>query len=74
MVTAFGREEIRDQAEQIGIDAYLMKPVNASVLYDTLMELSARGSLDDGRLASRRDESKEYDARGLRILWWKTTR
>ena len=39
MVTAFGREEVRAQAEQIGIDAYLAKPVNASVLYDTLMEL-----------------------------------
>ena len=30
MVTAFGREEVRAQAEQIGIDGYLLKPVNAS--------------------------------------------
>src|SRR5580704_6641626 len=28
MVTAFGREDIRAKAEQIGIDSYLLKPVN----------------------------------------------
>ena len=35
MVTAFGRDEVRDGSREIGIDAYLMKPVNTSVLYDT---------------------------------------
>ena len=29
MVTAFGREDIRAQAEEIGIDSYLLKPVNS---------------------------------------------
>ena len=69
MVTAFGREEVRAQAEQIGIDAYLMKPVNASVLYDTLMELfGAVASGDVWRVAARKTESAEYDARGIRVL------
>jgi PAS domain S-box-containing protein len=68
MVTAFGREDIRTQAEQIGIDAYLMKPVNASVLYDKVMELFGTRSVDATGADERRAQSKEYDARGLRIL------
>jgi PAS domain S-box-containing protein len=68
MITAFGREETRAQAEQIGIDEYLMKPVNASVLYDKIMELFGGGSLDAPAATPRSDDSKEYDAQGLRIL------
>ena len=30
MVTAFGREDIRAQAERIGVEGYLLKPVSAS--------------------------------------------
>ncbi len=39
MVTAFGREDIRDQADKIGLEGYLLKPVNASLLYDMLVDL-----------------------------------
>src|SRR5581483_8115303 len=46
MVTAFGREEIRTQAEQIGIDSYLLKPVNQSLLYDTLVDLFGVGGIE----------------------------
>ena len=45
MVTAFGREELRTQAEQIGVDAYLSKPVSPSMLYDTLWSTSERRRL-----------------------------
>ena len=55
MVTAFGREEVRAQAEQIGIDAYLMKPVSASVLYDTLMELFGAARLETSAASARKD-------------------
>src|SRR5271163_187965 len=41
MVTAFGREDLQTQAEQVGIDGYLLKPVTPSLLYDTLVELLA---------------------------------
>lgn len=37
MVTAFGREEVVKKAEKIGIDAFLMKPVNQSLLLATIM-------------------------------------
>jgi PAS domain S-box-containing protein len=68
MVTAFGREEIRNQAEQIGIDAFLTKPVNASVLYDTLMALFGAARLEDAGSISQRVGAAEHDARGVRVL------
>jgi two-component system, sensor histidine kinase and response regulator len=66
MVTAFGREEVRVQAEQIGIDGYLLKPVNPSMLYDTLMDLF--GDTSEQAAGLRRGETAEYDARGIRVL------
>ena len=63
MVTAFGREEVRAQAEKIGIDAYLNKPVNASVLYDTLMDLFGRDS-ERRRPIPPREQRSRYSRRG----------
>lgn len=39
MVTAFGKEEIAEKATQIGIKAFLNKPVSYSTLFDTIMEV-----------------------------------
>ncbi len=39
MVTSFGREQEREQGETIGINAFLTKPVQQSVLFDTLMQV-----------------------------------
>ncbi len=39
MVTAFGREEVMQRAQEVGIDAFLIKPVNPSVLFDTVITL-----------------------------------
>ncbi|QNM98764.1 response regulator [Chitinimonas koreensis] len=41
LVTAFGREEVRNAAEAAGIDGFLLKPINQSTLVDTLVELFA---------------------------------
>ena len=41
MVTAFGGEEVREEAERLGIDGYLNKPVTKSMLVDTLVTLFA---------------------------------
>lgn len=38
MLTAFGRDEVRAQAEAIGIHAFLTKPVNQSALLNTVLE------------------------------------
>ncbi len=37
MVTAYGREEVLKEAEDVGIQNVLVKPVNASILFDTTM-------------------------------------
>jgi PAS domain S-box-containing protein len=43
MVTAYGREEVMKQAEAAGLDGFLIKPVNPSVLLNTIMEVFGRG-------------------------------
>jgi PAS domain S-box-containing protein len=68
MVTAFGREEVRNQAEQVGIDAFLTKPVSPSVLYDTLMEMFGAESLEGAAAMSHKPGVAEHDARGVRVL------
>ncbi|MBV8048830.1 MAG: response regulator [Paludibacterium sp.] len=39
MVTAFGREEVRGQAENLAIDAFLAKPVSPSALLDVILSI-----------------------------------
>jgi two-component system sensor histidine kinase/response regulator len=49
MVTSYGREEVQQQAHAAGIDDLLIKPVNASVLFNTLIRLLG-GVVDDSLL------------------------
>ncbi|MEO5370173.1 MAG: response regulator [Magnetococcus sp. DMHC-1] len=39
MLTAFGREEVRRQAEEARVKAFLTKPVTQSQLFDTIMQV-----------------------------------
>ena len=41
MVTVFGQEDVRAQAEEIGIDSYLLKPSLLRPLFDTLVSCLA---------------------------------
>jgi PAS domain S-box-containing protein len=41
LVTAFGREEVQQEAEAAGIRGFLCKPIGQSALVDTLVELFA---------------------------------
>ena len=68
MVSEFGREDVRTQAEEIGIDSYLLKPVNQSLLYDTLVDLFGFAGREDHRSRERKDESTTHDATGIRVL------
>jgi len=67
MVTAFGREDIRTQAEQIGVEGFLLKPVNSSLLYDTLVDLFGIEALAD-RSQRSANRKHEHDATGIRVL------
>lgn len=42
MVTGYGREEIRAQAEKVGLDGFLMKPVTPSLLFDSIQTAMGR--------------------------------
>lgn len=44
MVTAYGREEVMNQAKSVDIAAFLIKPVNRSLLFDTIMNLFGKES------------------------------
>ncbi len=68
MVTAYGRDDIYAQAEEAGIDGYLLKPVTPSTLFDTLVELfgvvhrsTAPSHITTAPIIPR-------DANGIRIL------
>ena len=37
LVTAYGREEVLQDAENVGLDGFLLKPVNPSVLFDSVV-------------------------------------
>ncbi|MBF0118901.1 MAG: response regulator [Desulfobacterales bacterium] len=39
MMTAYGREDINRQAEEVGVNAFLIKPVKQSLLLDTVSEI-----------------------------------
>ncbi|HKY92652.1 MAG TPA: response regulator [Nevskiaceae bacterium] len=54
MISAHGREEIMRQAEEAGLDGFLIKPVNPSVLFDTILHAFGREVAlgDDERAAA----------------------
>jgi CheY-like chemotaxis protein len=58
LVTAYGREEIMRQAEKMGLDGFLIKPVSPSVMFDTIMQ--AFGQEAPRQL--RTDTEKELEA------------
>ena len=66
MVTAFGREEVREEAEQLGIDAFLVKPVTRSTLVDTLVTLFAPAAGEVASVAA--DSGQAVRLTGARIL------
>ena len=68
LVTSFGQGDVGKQAEEIGIDSYLLKPVNQSLLYDTLLELFGFAGREDHRSREGKDESIKHNATGIRVL------
>lgn len=45
LITAYGREELMHQAEKLGLDGFLIKPIGESVLFNTIMETYGREGL-----------------------------
>ena len=66
MVTAYGREEVLRDAEEAGIRDVLIKPVSASLLFDTLMQ-SLGGERSDFKPEAGAS-GKMYPAARLAVL------
>jgi len=70
MATAFGRQEIMSQAEDVGLDGFLIKPVNPSVMFNTIMEVFGEDVARGPQIHT--EKSRGQDAigkiRGARIL------
>jgi two-component system, sensor histidine kinase and response regulator len=65
LVTAFGREEVREEAERLQLDGFLVKPVTKSMIVDTLMNVFA----DPGSAAAVVPVDEQAGRlRGARIL------
>ncbi|WP_377703941.1 response regulator [Pseudoduganella sp. UC29_71] len=62
MVTAFGREEVLAQARAAGIEDVLVKPVNPSVLLNTLIRLLGGDYEHDPEYAQRAEGLPPYES------------
>ena len=70
MVTAYGREEIMNQAQSAGVAGFLVKPVNQSVLLNTIMEVFGKttGTGDNTTFPHGNFTQSEESIPGVKIL------
>ncbi len=68
MVTGFGKEDVRAQAEALGIDGFLLKPVSPSTLFDTMIDLFGSAESKEDRARPIGDAEYSQAANGIRIL------
>ena len=69
MVTAYGREEVRQKAETAGIDGFLIKPVTPTVLFDTVMDILDKPTGDNDCFLKEKTSVVEglNERRGARV-------
>jgi two-component system sensor histidine kinase/response regulator len=70
LVTAYGREEVMQQADQLGLEGFLLKPVNPSMLFDTIMQAFGEAVPETSRVAKRHEQEAEAleHIRGANVL------
>jgi two-component system sensor histidine kinase/response regulator len=66
MVTAFGRDEVREEAERLHLDGFLVKPVTRSMLVDALVTTFAETGDHVAAVTSALAEG--VNLKGLRVL------
>ena len=64
LVTAFGREEVREEAERLQLDGFILKPVTRSMIVDALVNVC--GHEREVHPVAERDQAERL--RGARIL------
>ena len=69
MVTAYGREDVMQKAEKVGLDGLLLKPVSPSVLFDTIIQAHGEEVTDTSRITQGREEAEGLALiKGAKIL------
>jgi len=68
MITGFGREDIRLQAQENEIEGFLQKPITPSVLLDTLMNLFGIVAEEKAMPAATRRDRDLPAVQGVRVL------
>ncbi len=68
LVTAFGREEVREEAERVGLDGFLVKPVTKSMLVDTLVSVFATPDETGAAVGAAAEDLGATRLKGARIL------
>jgi two-component system sensor histidine kinase/response regulator len=70
LVTAYGREEIIQQAEGVGLDGFLLKPVNPSMLFDNILQAFGEAVPETSRVVQRHEQEAEVleHVRGANVL------
>ncbi|MGD9267501.1 MAG: PAS domain S-box protein, partial [Desulfobacterales bacterium] len=70
LVTAYGREEVMQQAEEVGLEGFLLKPVNPSMLFDAIMQAFGEVVPETSRVAQRHEQEVEVleHIRGANVL------
>ncbi len=59
LVTAYGREEVMKKTEAEGLDGFLLKPVNPSMLFDTIMQIFGKNEHGEVKAFSEKDHETE---------------
>jgi PAS domain S-box-containing protein len=70
LITAYGREEIIQQTEQLGLEGFLLKPVSQSVLFDAIIQAMGK-EIQKVSWVDRKKEDKTEDMKaicGARVL------
>jgi CheY-like chemotaxis protein len=70
MVTAYGREEVMQQADEVGLEGFLLKPVSPSMLFDATMQAFGEAAPEISRVAQRKEQEAKAleNIQGARVL------
>lgn len=70
MITSYGRDEILEQATQAGLDGFLIKPVNQSLVYDTIIDVFGQRDAihSENEIKVHHKNYQLDDVRGARVL------
>jgi signal transduction histidine kinase/DNA-binding response OmpR family regulator/HPt (histidine-containing phosphotransfer) domain-containing protein len=70
LITAYGREEVMQQAEEVGLEGFLLKPVNPSMLFNTIIQAFSEAALETPRVVQRQKQEAEVlkHIRGANVL------